>query len=902
MPATTTAHHPTNLDHALTYARQGWRVVPVPPGRKVPTITAWQREGTTDEARIRHWWTNSPDHGIGIVCGPASGLWVLDVDIADGKHGDDTLQDLIDAYGPLPATHEVITGSGGRHYYFAWDPTADIRNSASGTLGPGLDVRGEGGFVVAPPSLHANGQRYETEASAPTHLTAAPAWLLALLTAAPDAPTHRPNAPSSRSDRPGDAWADTTTWDQLLTADGWTKMRPGPEGEDRWCRPGKDPREGPSATVGYGGSDVLKVFTSSHPQLQADETYTKFGYLATTQFNGDMSAARRWCSDQGHGGHGDARDLIDGDTPPALPAAPAPWPDPEPWPQPTPLPPFPLHTLPEWAQAHTVAAADARQVPVDMTAMLAIGALSAAATGRATIHPNPGWAEPVNLYLVVAMRSGAGKSPAEKAMAGWIRRWERERMAAMAPAHDEATILARLAEKKYKKLSEGGLADGGDVLEAARLAQAAKDNIPPLPRLIIDDTTPEAVATLLAAHGERLAILSTEADLFDSLMKGNANQRASMIIYLKAWSGDELRRDRKGGSETGPEATVLEHPLLSVSVTVQPAILARMLTDDEMSSRGFAARFMFSMPADLMGQRDQRRRFRSGDMGTAETYEATARDLATRWSRWARPAKLHLDPQAADLFENLLVELEPRLAVGADLEALAEWVAKLTASVARYAGLLHLAEHGDPETEVDAATMARAIDLGHYWLAHAIGVKGEAEEVVVRQAKAIIEWVASQGVGQVTVAAIHRGVRRPGGEYQLDKVADYIPPIEILIHRGWLRWEGIGDWRTNVGVPRSPSPTLHVLPAVVGNSLRARNARSARSACMGERESLFLPYTHTPQQGHAPRALRAYPDQPPGSMPVDNPTEGGAVDNSQPPDDPLDWSTWTAPDTTKENP
>ena len=80
---------------------------------------------------------------IGIATGHASRIWVLDVDIADGKRGDETLAALEATHGPLPDTHEVVTGSGGRHLYFAWPDGIDIRNDQSGRLGPGLDIRGE---------------------------------------------------------------------------------------------------------------------------------------------------------------------------------------------------------------------------------------------------------------------------------------------------------------------------------------------------------------------------------------------------------------------------------------------------------------------------------------------------------------------------------------------------------------------------------------------------------------------------------------------------------------------------------------------------------------------------------------------------------------------------------------
>lgn len=98
-------------------------------------------------------------------------------------------------------------------------------------------------------------------------------------------------------DRPGDRWADTITWRELLENDGWAYVRT-IDDVDYFARPGKDPRDGISATVGYKGSNVLKMFSGSHPQLRQDETYTKFGYLTAVRFGGDHAAAARWCKER----------------------------------------------------------------------------------------------------------------------------------------------------------------------------------------------------------------------------------------------------------------------------------------------------------------------------------------------------------------------------------------------------------------------------------------------------------------------------------------------------------------------------------------------------------------------------------------------------------------------------
>jgi hypothetical protein len=148
--------------HAYAYASLGWAVVPIIPGRKYPPFAAWGEAATTDPDVIETWWGGLyPDYGIGIVTGPPSGLWVLDVDVAAGRTGDVTLTELELAHGPLGPTVEAITGTGGRHLYFAWDVAEAVRNDQSGRIGRHVDVRGAGGQVLAPPTRHPDtGRRY----------------------------------------------------------------------------------------------------------------------------------------------------------------------------------------------------------------------------------------------------------------------------------------------------------------------------------------------------------------------------------------------------------------------------------------------------------------------------------------------------------------------------------------------------------------------------------------------------------------------------------------------------------------------------------------------------------------------------------------------------------------------
>ena len=150
---------------ALYYAGMGLPVFPVKPKGKVPLTEHGCKDASTDAGQIVQWWERWPDANIGIATGVGERpLCVLDVDVnhGKGKYGDETLEELLNQNGQLPETWLCLTGGGGLHYYFFCD---DPEITTGANVLPGLDFRGRGGYVVAPPSLHESGNRYEWEAS-----------------------------------------------------------------------------------------------------------------------------------------------------------------------------------------------------------------------------------------------------------------------------------------------------------------------------------------------------------------------------------------------------------------------------------------------------------------------------------------------------------------------------------------------------------------------------------------------------------------------------------------------------------------------------------------------------------------------------------------------------------------
>lgn len=161
----------TLIDAALRYASDGWHVFPLQPRGKAPLTPHGFKDATRDPDLIRSWWSRWVDANIGIATGEPSGVSVIDVDL--GKGGEESLDALIAAHGgDFLNTYTVQTGSGGVHLFYKNVPGLGC---SAGTLAPGIDVRAEGGYVVAAPSVHASGNRYSVVSKLP--LASAPSWL-----------------------------------------------------------------------------------------------------------------------------------------------------------------------------------------------------------------------------------------------------------------------------------------------------------------------------------------------------------------------------------------------------------------------------------------------------------------------------------------------------------------------------------------------------------------------------------------------------------------------------------------------------------------------------------------------------------------------------------------------------
>ena len=323
--------------------------------------------------------------------------------------------------------------------------------------------------------------------------------------------------------------------------------------------------------------------------------------------------------------------------------------------------PFPVEVLPHWIREFVQAIAESTQTPPDLAAMLDLGSLAAAAARKVRVAVRRGWEEPVNLYILVAMPPGSRKSPVFAKVMAPLMAWERQALDWARPNIVDAAARKRIAEDLVRQAEKiAANTDGADRDKRTAEAVAASETadaieVPAAPRLLADDATAEAVGSLLAEQGGRLAILSPEGDLFD-LMAGrySKNNMPNIGVFLKGWSGDDLRVDRKGRPPEHVEA-----PALTLGLAVQPEVLRTIATHPGFRGRGLLARFLYSLPPSNVGRR------RTCAPPVPESVEARySRELTALVSTMAEleePILLALAPAAARRFADFEASLEPRL-------------------------------------------------------------------------------------------------------------------------------------------------------------------------------------------------------------------------------------------------
>lgn len=447
------------------------------------------------------------------------------------------------------------------------------------------------------------------------------------------------------------------------------------------------------------------------------------------------------------------------------------------------LPVFESRYLPGVLQTYADSVAEALQVPADMAGVAVIAVAALAVQKKYVIRPIAGWKEPLSLYIVLVARPSERKSPVARETTAVVYRYVKEVNEQNQQRIEEYNAEREVLTKKIFNIKQELASVKGKAKatrEDLREAQQELDEleeVTPL-RLIADDVTPEALVSLMAENGGKMAIISTEGGIFD-IAAGRYSDKTNMDVFLKSYSGDSIMVDRKGrGSE------FIENPALTILLTVQPAVLSQIMGNDEMSGRGFLARFLYALPASRIGQRSYR--VKPIPDKVRESYN----DLIYRLLSIPDigfPRELSLSEEADKLAEEFFLEIESKLAD--ELEIIEGWAGKLHGQTMRIAGIFHCCEYIETagNTPVSGETMSKAIQVGRYFLEHAkaaFTIMGLPDPPEVKDAKYILKRLNESGLHTISKRDLFDRCR---GRTGMEKVEGMEPGLNELIQRGYIR-------------------------------------------------------------------------------------------------------------------
>ncbi len=268
------------LKAATWYCRHGWAIHPLRPRGKIPTQQQWQRVATKDEATVLRWWQAEPFANIGMVPGNC-GMLVIDVDEESMMAWRELVAEMRDAHGvDLEDTVIDETPGGGLHIFYRTNGTP----VGTGKILNVLEIKGVGGNIVLPPSVHPQGGTYGWAMGCGPHeraIALVPDCLAQML----------PGKRKSKMSLPPGASQIQLSWDEILSPHGWEALRTSADGKTYWRRPGEDKRDGHSATTRYDEHNLLYVFSENAQPFGSEHGYNKLAAYALLNHDGDVPAA-----------------------------------------------------------------------------------------------------------------------------------------------------------------------------------------------------------------------------------------------------------------------------------------------------------------------------------------------------------------------------------------------------------------------------------------------------------------------------------------------------------------------------------------------------------------------------------------------------------------------------------
>lgn len=414
-----------------------------------------------------------------------------------------------------------------------------------------------------------------------------------------------------------------------------------------------------------------------------------------------------------------------------------------------------MEALPSTVRDYVLAVAESTQTPVDMSASAALAILALCEQGKFRIRGKADWTEPLNLFVVIVAEPSERKSAVISFMTKPVNAFEAEYNRQNAAELEASKMNKRILERRQRALEDKaakGKVEEGELNQLAQQIASYREKTPL--RLYVDDVTTEKLTSVLADGGGKAAIVSAEGGIFD-MLSGIYSKNVNIDVMLKGHSGDCIRVDRIGRNSES-----VMNPALTVLLTVQPNVLSGMMQNGTFRGRGLTARFLYCMPASIIGQRKYRTEPIPAEI--ARKYEILIHNLLEE-EQPDEPEEITLSAEADMLLEAFSAEVVSKLKH--EYADIAVWAGKLVGAVLRIAGVLCRASDirsngflDKPEPlVVDRQTMQNAISIGRYFTEHsraALSLMGA--DALIKQCRYLLDAICKSGMVEFTRRDIMR--------------------------------------------------------------------------------------------------------------------------------------------------
>lgn len=467
------------------------------------------------------------------------------------------------------------------------------------------------------------------------------------------------------------------------------------------------------------------------------------------------------------------------------------------------VPAVDLTGMPDTLKSFVQSVSECVQVPEELVLMNALASMAVAAQGRFHVKIHDGYQEPLNIYAIAALPPGERKSSVVEICSAPIRDHERDsRIAAEGPyreALSKRRTLEKVIESKRSKAANLKPDQMHEAFEEIAALEKALPEVPAMPRLLVDDATPESLAALLAEQDpQRLGMMVAEGGFFDILAGRYSSGAPNLDLVLKSWSGESVTVDRRSAPPI-----LLSKPLLTICLSPQPELVRGLADKPGFRGRGLLGRFLYVLPQSRVGYRNT---------ATKPLPEASLhryRDLILRILSMGlgESTPLTLAPDAVKAWHSFFDLVEVEMRSGGTFETCRDWAGKLPGQTLRLAGLLHLYT-GSTVSVIQPATMDAALSLASCLAVHAQAVFMLMNtDPVTDCARRILAWIQRQGAGSFSARDCHQALK---GSYP--KADDIAKGLSVLEERFCIKETPRAQ---NTGRGR-PSKLYDVHPEIIG--------------------------------------------------------------------------------------